>query len=129
MITLRPAQYSDYTAIAKLHTDNWRNTYRGILSDHYLDHEVEQDRLTTWQERLQSPKANQRVTLATSDNEIIGFCCTFLDEDAVFGSLIDNLHVKSSLRKSGVGKMLMSNSAKQVSEQAVNKKLYLWVYE
>ena len=129
MIELRPAQFSDYAAIAKLHIENWRNTYRGILSDHYLDYEVEQDRLNTWYERLLSPKENQHVTLCTSDNEVVGFCCLYLDDDPVFGSMIDNLHVQSSLRKSGIGKLLIKDSAQKIDELAEKKKMYLWVYE
>jgi ribosomal protein S18 acetylase RimI-like enzyme len=129
MIKLRPAQFSDYPIIAKLHTDNWRDTYRGILSEDYLKNEVEQDRLNTWQERLQSPKANQLITLAISDEIVVGFCCVYLDDDPQFGSLIDNLHVQLGLRKSGIGKMLVRDSAKKVHDHAEKKRMYLWVYE
>ena len=129
MIQLRSAQFSDHIAMAKLHVDNWRDTYRGILSDHYLDNEVEEDRLNTWRERLQSPKPNQLITLASSDEEIVGFCCVYLDDDPQFGSLIDNLHVQSGLRKSGIGKLLIHDAAKKVRDSAQKKSMYLWVYE
>jgi ribosomal protein S18 acetylase RimI-like enzyme len=129
MITLRPAQFSDHIAMAQLHINNWRDTYRGILSDHYLDHEVEQDRLNTWHERLQSPKVNQRITLAIENEKIVGFCCLYLDDDPAFGSLIDNLHVDFSLRKAGVGKMMVKDAVKKVIAEGEQKKMYLWVYE
>ena len=73
MITLREAQFSDHAAIAKLHADNWRQHYRGILSDHYLDNEVEQERLDTWYERLKSPAENQFITMAMLDEYPRGF--------------------------------------------------------
>lgn len=129
MIHLQPAQLSDYTSMAGLHTANWRDTYRGILSDKYLDHEVEQDRLNTWKERLQSPKENQRITLAFDEGVLVGFCCIYLDDDPNHGTLLDNLHVKAGLRKSGIGKMLIKDAAKKIIEQAELKKMYLWVYE
>jgi ribosomal protein S18 acetylase RimI-like enzyme len=129
MIKLRNAQFSDYAAIANLHTENWKETYRGILSDHYLDHEVGKDRLDTWYKRLQSPSDNQFITIAMSDDLFVGFCCVFLNDDPAYGSLIDNLHVASGFRQAGIGKMLVKESARYVSENADNKKMYLWVFE
>ena len=129
MIRLRNAQFSDYAAIAKLHTDNWKETYRGILSDHYLDHEIDKDRLDTWYQRLKSPADNQFITIAISDDLIVGFCCVFLNDDPAYGSLIDNLHVAPEFRRSGIGKMLVKYSARYVCENADNKKMYLWVFE
>lgn len=129
MIKLRPAELSDFKAIAKLHSDNWRTNYRGILSDNYLDNEVEKDRLDTWYRRLKSPSENQIVTIATLDNTLAGFCCLYLNDDPIFGSLIENLHVSSNLQRSGIGKMLFIDSANKIYDKADNKKMYLWVYE
>lgn len=129
MIKLRQAIFSDFTAIAELHAENWRQTYRGILSDQFLDHEVKKDRLETWQERLQSPGPNQLVIVATLHDAIQGFCCLFLNDDPVFGSLIDNLHVTASMQKSGIGKMLINDCINQICDKAHTKKMYLWVYE
>jgi ribosomal protein S18 acetylase RimI-like enzyme len=129
VIKLRPAELSDFKAIAKLHADNWRKNYRGILSDNYLDNEVEKDRLNTWYERLRSPVENQIVTVATLDNILAGFCCLYVDDDTIFGSLIDNLHVSSNLQRSGIGKILIIDCARKVSDKAEKPKMYLWVYE
>ena len=129
MIKLRQAQFFDHAAIAKLHAESWRQNYRGILSDEYLDNEVEKDRLDTWYRRLKSPGENQLVTMAILDETIAGFCCVFLNDDPVFGSLIDNLHVSINLQKSGIGKMLVKDCAKSICSKAGNKKMYLWVYE
>ncbi|MGE5108459.1 MAG: GNAT family N-acetyltransferase [Sphingobacteriales bacterium] len=129
MIKLRQAQFSDYTAIAKLHADNWKINYRGILSDYFLDNEVDNDRLNTWHQRFSSPAENQFISVATLDDTIAGFCCVYLNDDPVFGSLIDNLHVSASRLKSGIGKMLIKESAEYICNHANNKKMYLWVYE
>jgi GNAT superfamily N-acetyltransferase len=129
VITLREAQFSDHTAIAKLHADNWRQHYRGILSEHYLDIEVEKDRLDTWYERLRSPAENQFITLAMQDDTIVGFCCIFLNDDLVFGSLVDNFHVTPNHQRSGIGKMLMKESAKLIRDKSNSGKMYLWVFE
>ncbi|MEP7372686.1 MAG: GNAT family N-acetyltransferase [Chitinophagaceae bacterium] len=129
MIKLRQAQFADYTAIAKLHADNWRQNYRGILSDEYLDKEVEQDRLDTWYGRLKSPAENQLVTMATLDETIAGFCCVYLNDDPVFGSYIDNLHVATHLQKSGIGRVLIKDCAAKICEHSNSEQMYLWVFE
>ena len=129
MVILRDAQFSDHAAIAKLHAANWQQYYRGILSDHYLDNEVGQDRFDVWYKRLSSPAANQQVTVAVFNNEIVGFAGLFLDDDPFFGSLLDNLHVSTQLQKTGIGKLLMQDCAKNVRDRADIKKMYLWAYE
>jgi len=129
MIKLRAAELSDYIEIAKLHAENWRLTYRGIMSDNFLNNEVDKDRLDTWYKRLKNPNRNQFVTVANLENNIVGFCCLILNEDPIFGSYIDSLHVSADLQKSGIGKMMTRHSAKIIFEKADSKKMYLWVYE
>jgi ribosomal protein S18 acetylase RimI-like enzyme len=126
---LRPALASDYPAIAALHAANWQQTYRGILSDRYLDEDVEADRLALWKQRLEVPAPNQRLTVATQDGAVVGFCCVFLDDDPTHGSLIDNLHVAPGHRQTGVARQLVRNAAHQVQTEARHPGLYLWVFE
>lgn len=128
-INFRPAGISDYSNIAALHTENWRNTYRGILGDFYLDHLVETDRMETWQQRLTTPGPGQHVWLAEEEGRLLGFCCLLLDEDPEYGTLIDNLHVSEKYRGKGIGGKLMKLAARLVKENAGLKKMYLWVYE
>jgi len=129
MIKLRPATFADHLTIAKLHTENWRLNYRGILSDSYLDNEVESERLKTWYEKLKKPAPGQFVMVVESENKLVGFCSLIINEDAVFGSYIDNLHVSSAQQKSGIGKMMMRDAAIIIAERADTRKMYLWVYE
>ncbi|MDQ3291240.1 MAG: GNAT family N-acetyltransferase [Bacteroidota bacterium] len=129
MVTLRDAQFSDYAAIAKLHATSWQQHYRGIMSDQFLDNEVEQDRLKVWHQRLQNPSGNQRIILATLNDQVVGLSCFYLNDSPEFGTLIDNLHVSKNLQKSGVGAQLLKESAKRIKDLAQLPKMYLWVYE
>ncbi len=129
MIEIRDVSFADYPAISKLHADSWRQNYRGILSDNFLDNKIEQFHLDTWYNRLKSPKENQYTTIATVDKNIAGFSCFLLDDDALFGSLLDNLHVSNNMQQAGIGKLLMKNCAKTICDKCDNHKMYLWVYE
>lgn len=129
MVFIREAVFEDHDAIAKLHADSWRLNYRGIFSDAWLDNEVERDRYNTWYKRFKEPAVNQYAVVALVDEKLAGFACLFLDDDKVFGSLLDNLHVSAVFQKSGVGKRLMIECAKAITGKANNRKMYLWAYE
>lgn len=129
MIHLKPATPQDYKAIAELHTTNWQQNYRGILSDDYLDNKAAEERSEVWYNRLYSPVVNQITTIATMDDILVGFSCLLLNDDVTYGSLLDNLHVSQQLQKSGIGKLLMQHCAKTILEKASSKKMYLWVFE
>jgi GNAT superfamily N-acetyltransferase len=129
MIELKEAQFSDHTAIARLHSESWQQHYRGIWSDHFLDNEVYQFLLQKWYDKMKLPPGNQYVTIALRGRQIAGFSCLLLDDDAGFGSLLDNLHVSSLLQKSGIGKLLIRNCKNIICEKASSRRMYLWVYE
>jgi ribosomal protein S18 acetylase RimI-like enzyme len=129
MVEIRTAIVSDYPAIARIHSDNWRLNYRGIYSDSFLDNQVEQERLKVWCTRMTCPAKDQKVRVATTDGLIIGFSCLYLNEDAVFGSYLDNLHVSKTNQRMGIGKMLLQDCARAIAAEGDNKMLYLWVYE
>jgi ribosomal protein S18 acetylase RimI-like enzyme len=128
MVFLREATFSDYTAIAQLHADSWKKTYRGILSEEFLENEVDADRLNSWYIRLKDPPENQRTVIAFMNNTMVGFCCAFLNDDPAFGTLIDNLHVSSTAQKSGIGRTLLTDLAQYICEKCGDRRMYLWVY-
>jgi GNAT superfamily N-acetyltransferase len=58
-----------------------------------------------------------------------GFACIYINDDPVFGTLLDNLHVTSSIQKSGIGTMLMKEAARRSYQKDEHSKFYLWVLE
>lgn len=129
MPELIPAEFSDYVEIAQLHAASWKKTYRGILSDQFLNDDVEKVLLQRWQNRLTSPLSNQAITLAIQENIVAGFSCIYLDDDFRYGTLLDNLHVAAGYQRSGVGKLLMKKCAELILQRSINHKMYLWVFE
>jgi GNAT superfamily N-acetyltransferase len=125
----RIANIDDLEALARLHAESWRNSYRGIFSDGFLDNEVWTDRKQSWTNRLSSPKFNQHVLVAIDNNEICGFICAFGDENIQWGTLIDNLHVLKIAQGRGIGKQLMYLIAQWADEAFEHKGMYLEVLE
>ncbi|GAB4057853.1 GNAT family N-acetyltransferase [Catellatospora paridis] len=126
---LRTASAVDAEVVATLHADSWRRYYRGAFADAFLDGDVVADRLTVWSQRLRSPKPDQVTIVADVDGEPVGFVHLILDDDADWGSFIDNLHVTNTLRRGGIGSSLITRAAQVVAERGTTGGLYLWVLE
>jgi ribosomal protein S18 acetylase RimI-like enzyme len=129
-MVIRDAVKSDVIAIAHLHAESWRSAYRGILADDFLENRAHGDRLAVWQERF-SAKAQKLmfVIVANTGRQLAGFACVFPDEDAVFGSFLDNLHVAPQLTGQGIGRRLLSETAARLLTSGSSAGLYLWVLE
>jgi GNAT superfamily N-acetyltransferase len=126
-MTLRPATIDDRVAIARLHADSWRATYRGAYRDEYLDGDVVADRLRVWESRLSTPAANQLVLVAEDEGTIVGFACAYGGDDARWGTLLDNLHVRPGTHGRGTGRRLLSDVALWCRDRHPDRGLYLWV--
>jgi ribosomal protein S18 acetylase RimI-like enzyme len=125
----RKANLTDAANIAHLHVESWRNTYRGMLSDAYLDNTVFAERMEHWQKRFDAPTENQYVLVAEKGGELAGFACVYGADDAKWGSLIDNLHIRPDLKGQGIGKQLIQKAFDWARENYPQQGVYLWVFE
>ena len=126
---LRAAAASDAETLAVLHTDSWRRTYRGMMSDAFLDGGALDNRRDVWRERLGTANPDQLVLLADDGTRIVGFICAFAQGDAGWGAYIDNLHVVRDWHGRGVGRVLMRAAAEWVCRMEPDAGVYLWVME
>jgi ribosomal protein S18 acetylase RimI-like enzyme len=127
LIQYRPANMSDAGPVGRLHADSWRRHYRGAYSDAYLDGEICEDRAGVWAKRLGEVDADHFTVVADSGGVIVGFAHTCLDEDPTWGALLDNLHVDYELKRRGVGRALMAETALGLGARRPASGLYLWV--
>lgn len=123
---IRKAHVEDAEKIAVLHANSWKNTYRGILSGHFLEAEVEKDRLQHWKKKLPSLTHSEFVLVAEKDNTLLGFVALLDKPEAGFDAFIDNLHTRGDMKGKGVGTALMRAVAQRL-QQSGRKSVYLWV--
>ncbi|MGW8246840.1 MAG: N-acetyltransferase family protein [Acidiferrobacterales bacterium] len=128
-MNIRLATREDAEVIARLHAESWRVAYRGIFRDDFLDGDVFAERNAVWHQRLAAPRSNQAVLLAEESDEVIGFVCAYGNEDPVFGTFIDNLHVRLDQKRKGVGRELMRSVAGWSQENYPEAGIYLSVLE
>ena len=129
-LEFRFATHLDADAIAALHADSWRRHYRGAYADSFLDtDDLVADRLTIWRRRLREPAVEAVTIVAVQDGELIGFAHTVLDDDPTYGALLDNLHVRYQLKRLGIGRRLLADTAAALIARRPGSGLYLWVLE
>ena len=129
MYRLRGAHAADAEAIAALHADSWQRTYRGMMSDEFLDGSALENRRSVWRERLSAADSDRLVIVADDGTRIAGFICAFAHGDAGYGAYIDNLHVAHGWKGRGVGRALMRAAAEWICAKEPGAGVDLWVME
>jgi GNAT superfamily N-acetyltransferase len=129
-ITLVAATPQDAESIARLHAQSWRNAYRGMLADEYLDQHVGADRLEFWAQRFATVSPDRRLVLqAISEDQLMGFVCVLLDADIQWGARLDNLHVSPESKGTGIGYTLFQAAREWIANVAPGTSMYLWCVE
>ena len=131
-VRLREAVAEDWPAIASLQTATWRFAYRGILSDSYLDDELEEDRRILWRGRFENGISPDQVTILAepaAGGDPLAFACILAGYDR-WGSLVDNLHVRPDVLRQGLGRKVLREAASRLTGGAhANMPVHLTVYE
>jgi ribosomal protein S18 acetylase RimI-like enzyme len=123
------ANSCDADSIAALHADSWRRHYRGAYLDSYLDGDAVSERQEVWRRRLAQPTSAHFTVVARDGDEVLGFAHTILDEDPHWGSLLENLHVRSHVKRNGMGSRLLSVTAQRLLSLRPQGALHLWVLD
>jgi ribosomal protein S18 acetylase RimI-like enzyme len=118
---LRRASVSDVRSIAEFHTACWREAYRGLVPQAYLDRVGVDDREGRWRDRLLS--GARQVALAEEGAAVVGVVSWGQsDADDVPALELKSLYVAAGQRGSGVAAALM--------ELAIGSApAHLWVFE
>lgn len=134
--TFRLAGPADAGTVAALHAESWRRTYRGMLSDAYLDEVVPGERAEEWRRRLggersavSGPGERGAAVLGESGGVLWGFAHVVADHDPRLGSYVSALHVDHRARRRGLATRLLAEGARWLVAQAASRRLYLEVVE
>jgi len=120
-ITVRSAEAKDIPGIARVHYISWEETYRGLISDAFLDKR-------SYERSLENQKTigpgGKLVALA--DDEIVGFAGLDIPsrEDPSMAE-IGAIYVLKKAQGLGIGRKLFEASV-DAFRKAGYKKMYLW---
>jgi ribosomal protein S18 acetylase RimI-like enzyme len=128
MVSIRPAQPADAPAIAEVHVDTFRHTYRGIISDAFLDTMSCKQSTDRILRRLRSGACC--FVAEDADGKIVGFADggRERDGDPEYAGEMYSLYVRPAWHGRGVGKALVEAT---VSELCASGRcpIIVWVLE
>jgi ribosomal protein S18 acetylase RimI-like enzyme len=131
MIRIREAQIEDSAAIAKVHIDSWRTTYKGIVSDDYLSAMSYQERERKWQELFQAKDNFQFAYVAeVGNNRIVGFASGGINRNEAtdYQGELYAIYILHEYQGKGIGRRLTEAIAKRLLLEG-RKSMSVWVLE
>ncbi|AQU79470.1 GNAT family N-acetyltransferase [Planococcus faecalis] len=107
---IRKAEQEDASAIAKVHVDSWRTTYKQIMSSDFLNGLSYEKRTELWEENLLE-KENHIIVAETSDGIIIGFATAAKRKSNTVERSGDltSIYLFEDYQGQGIGKMLLKD--------------------
>lgn len=100
--------------------------FRQAGTDTFLDKAAADYLGQLWTERLATPSPQAHTILAEHQGELVGMAHTLLDASPAWGALLDNLHVRHTVKRQGIGTRLLARTARALRGRSG---LYLWVLE
>ena len=128
MRVIRAAHPDDWLAAARIHVRGWQATYRGVMSDEFLDGLVPEE-WSGWRERLyRNPRPWARNLIETVDGVVVGYADlgrSRSEDPSVSGELYA-IYLEPDRIGQGLGRPLIA-SARRALVQLGHQRGDLWV--
>jgi len=134
-IRIRASSREDYSAIARIHVDSWKTTYKGIISQDYLDSLSITSREPWWKDVIADSVNIVFVAEVISvpidgESSVIGFIKGGPNRSAEYASdyaaELGALYLTEDYRQKGVGTRLVAHLVKELRKRDFNSML-VWV--
>jgi GNAT superfamily N-acetyltransferase len=126
---IRTAKMNDAAAIAKVHVDSWRTTYKGIVPDEFLASLSYEQREQLWRRVLTDPSGPSVVSVAEDEyGKIVGFAsggpeCT---GDPIYTGELYAIYLLAQHQGKGIGRQLAITLVNRLRQEGMTA-LLLWV--
>lgn len=116
--TIRAALGSDADAIAVLHVDVWRRTYRDLAPPAAYDALDFAARRRSWEANLAAQRPDAVTLVAEKDNTLAGFAHGGAPGNDAFGGRgeVKYLYVATAFARQGIGRMLLATLAARLAD-------------
>ena len=113
-----PAGPADADDLARVHVAAWRESYRGLISDAYLDRMNEATHARRFLEALTRPGEHDATLAAADRSGIIGYASGGPSRRRVAGEAeVHTLYVRVTGQRQGVGRRLLTGMARIFADQ------------
>ena len=127
-VRVRAAVFQDAAAIARVHVDTWRSTYRGIMDEEFLRSLSHEQRQRNWEAALQDSKTQSLFVAEDDQHEIVGFaaCGPAREQKELFDGELYAIYVIQKAQRKQIGKKLVLFVSRDLKTRGFNSML-VWV--
>ncbi|MFC9708086.1 GNAT family N-acetyltransferase [Paenibacillus sp. NPDC056933] len=128
---IRPAREGDVEAVAHVHTESWKTTYRGIVPDDFLDNLTKESRLSQWERNIRSGEKDQILVVAEEpDGEIVGFACGGKEREGKlpYDAELYAIYLLKEVQQTGIGQQLARHVVRYLHTLDM-RNLLIWALE
>ena len=129
-MNIREASLGDAAAIAQVHVDSWRSTYRGIIPDTILAELSYEQRERQWEETVGDTEQREFVYVAENPaTGIIGFASggAALDKsDQLYKGELFSIYIQDAYQHQGLGRRLFLRVVERLIQMKLTSML-IWV--
>jgi ribosomal protein S18 acetylase RimI-like enzyme len=129
-LRIRPARLADAEAIARVHVQAWRETYRGLVPDSVLAGLSVEGRVRAWSDMIGAGDAAPAVFVAEQDGTIVGFASARLMHDPLLATdgEVTSIYLLDVCKRRGIGRLLFRQIVAWLRERDCTS-LGLWVLD
>jgi GNAT superfamily N-acetyltransferase len=128
---IREATLDDALAIARIHVDTWRTTYRGIVPDEYLANLSYQQRAERWYKTLScAPEAGDFTYVAEAEpGNMLGFANGGVERtrDPLYKGELRAIYIQQRHQGQRIGRSLVQAITKKLHLLEINS-MMVWVF-
>lgn len=129
---IREATLADALSIAKVHIDTWRTTYKGIVSDEYLNGLTYDKKEKIWQNIIDDAMKDEKHIFVAEDEEVgvIGFtsCGPEREGEDLYKGEIYAIYIIKEFQNRGIGKLLFNRVVEKINELKIHS-MIIWALE
>ena len=124
---VREARLEDVGAIARVHVNTWRTTYRGIIPEDYLANLSYERREKNWVQILKNSDVFLYVAVDKSE-EIVGFACGGKERtgDSIYRGELQAIYILEAYQGQGIGRRLTLAIVERLAMLEIHSML-VWV--
>ena len=123
---LREGDLNDVLAIAQVHVNTWRTTYRGTIPDDYLTQLSYEKRERGWVEIFSSAKDTGNFTYVAEDasGQIVGFANGGVERtgNTIYKGELNAIYILKTYQNQGIGRRLVMATVNRLAQANIHSK-------
>lgn len=129
-MVVREASLDDAPAIARVHVDTWRTTYRGIVPESVLANLSYEKRENSWVKMLSNAAENNHFIYVAEDEagQIVGFADggAERDKDPIYKGELYAIYILKAYQRQGIGRRLNLSVVEKLFQAGFHS-ILVWV--